>query len=144
MFWCLYILLTLNMYSATSVRTAAQEPLHYVIDIFYFLSNTRKYFSWKEVVVQSTSILTLHDSTWSISCQTMSTVGSFCLEYPLSQTSLYLELLPWSLEHFHQIHRNFLSLSRTSLSRTSLYLEQIFWSDRNCFLSMTDFYLHFP
>ena len=71
MFWCLYILLTLNVYSATSVRTAAQEPLHYVIDIFYFLSNTCKYFSWKEVAVQSTSVLTPHDSTWSISCQTM-------------------------------------------------------------------------
>ena len=27
-----------------SVRTAVREPLHYVNDIFYFLSNTCKYF----------------------------------------------------------------------------------------------------
>ena len=31
-------------YLVESVRTAAREPLYYVIDIFYFLSNTCKYF----------------------------------------------------------------------------------------------------
>ena len=35
-------------YLVGSVRTPVQEPLYYVIDIFYFLSNTCKYFSLVE------------------------------------------------------------------------------------------------
>ena len=54
---------------------------------------------------------------------------------------LCLEHLSWSFEHFHQIHLNFLSLSRTSLSGTSLYLEQTFWSYCNYSLPISNFVL---
>ena len=60
------------------------------------------------------------------------TVDSLYLDYPLRRTSLYLELLSWSFEHFHQIHLNFsLSISSLFISKKisvplqlfSLYLE---------------------
>ena len=54
---------------------------------------------------------------------------------------LCLKHLSWSFEHFHQIHLNFLSLSRTSLSGTSLYLEQTFWSYCNYSLPISNFVL---
>ena len=58
-------------------------------------------------------------------------------------TTLYLELLPRSLEHFHRIHLNFLSLSRTFLSWTSLYLKQKFQSCCNYSLPISNFWLGF-
>ena len=69
------------------------------------------------------------------------TVDSLYLDYPLSPTCLYPELLSWSIEYFHQIHLNLLSIYRTSLYQTSLYLEQTFWSHCNYSLLISNFLL---
>ena len=63
------------------------------------------------------------------------------LDYSLSRTSLFLELLPPSYEHFHQMRINFLSLSWSSLSKTFLYLEQKFRSCCNYFRPILNFLL---
>ena len=71
------------------------------------------------------------------------TVDSLYLDYSLSLTSLCLKLLPLSLESFHQIHLNFLSLYLEPL-----FLELLSISNKNIgpvavifFLSQI-FYLH--
>ena len=42
--WIAQNILSKKVKQVLHVRTAVQEPLYYVIDIFYFLSNTCKYF----------------------------------------------------------------------------------------------------
>ena len=68
-------------------------------------------------------------------------VDSLYLEYLLSRKSVYPKLLPWSLDHFHQIQLNFISLSRTSLSRTPLYLKENFRSRCKYYLPISNILL---
>ena len=68
-------------------------------------------------------------------------VDSLYLEYLLSRKSVYPKLLPWSLDHFHQIQLNFSSLSRTSLSRTPLYLKENFRSRCKYYLPISNILL---
>ena len=68
-------------------------------------------------------------------------VDSLYLEYLLSRKSVYPKLLPWSLDHFHQIQLNFISLSRTSLSRTPLYLKENFRSRYKYYLPISNILL---
>ena len=68
-------------------------------------------------------------------------VDSLYLEYLLSRKSVYPKLLPWSLDHFHQIQLNFISLSRTSLSRTPLYLKENFRSCCKYYLPISNILL---
>ena len=68
-------------------------------------------------------------------------VDSLFLEYLLSRKSVYPKLLPWSLDHFHQIQLNFISLSRTSLSRTPLYLKENFRSRCKYYLPISNILL---
>ena len=68
-------------------------------------------------------------------------VDSLYLEYLLSRKSVYPKLLPWSLEHFHQIHLNFISLSRTCLSRTPLDLKENFRSRCKYYLPISNILL---
>ena len=68
-------------------------------------------------------------------------VDSLYLEYLLSRKSVYPKLLPWSLDHFHQIQLNFISLSRTSLSRTPLYHKENFRSRCKYYLPISNILL---
>ena len=68
-------------------------------------------------------------------------VDSLYLECLLSRKSVYPKLLPWSLDHFHQIQLNFSSLSRTSLSRTPLYLKENFRSRCKYYLPISNILL---
>ena len=68
-------------------------------------------------------------------------VDSLYLEYLLSRKSVYPKLLPWSLDHFHQLHLDFISLSRTSLSRTPLYHKENFRSRCKYYLPISNILL---
>ena len=63
-------------------------------------------------------------------------VDSLYLEYLLSRKSVYPKLLPWSLDHFHQIDLNFISLSRTPL-----YLKEKFRSRCKYYLPISNILL---